>query len=99
MFFDCLAKQPSRQSGTVLLFVLVGTFTCPLLLSSSRRRLLASFPDIGIGSRAPCNMIEHQVEETAGCSETRRFELELEFVQCLASPDYLNCALESVPEL
>lgn len=27
----------------------------------------------------------------AGCSDARRFELELEFVQCLASPDYLNC--------
>lgn len=28
--------------------------------------------------------------EAIGCSDTQRFELELEFVQCLASPDYLN---------
>mmetsp|Transcript_3414 Transcript_3414/g.9877 ORF Transcript_3414/g.9877 Transcript_3414/m.9877 type:complete len:137 (-) Transcript_3414:3082-3492(-) len=31
----------------------------------------------------------------AGCSDARRFELELEFVQCLASPDYLNWLAQS----
>ncbi len=32
------------------------------------------------------------IHGAAGCSDARRFQLELEFVQCLASPDYLNCA-------
>ena len=32
-----------------------------------------------------------QAQGAAGCSDARRFELELEFVQCFASPDYLNC--------
>lgn len=26
-----------------------------------------------------------------GCSDKERFALELEFVQCLANPQYLNC--------
>ncbi len=26
-----------------------------------------------------------------GCSDKRRFELELEFLHCLANPGYLNC--------
>lgn len=30
-------------------------------------------------------------EEEVGCSDKRRFELELEFVHCLANPGYLNC--------
>lgn len=30
-----------------------------------------------------------------GCSDTQRFELELEFVQCLASPEYLNWLAQS----
>jgi hypothetical protein len=31
-------------------------------------------------------------EAETGCSDAERFELELEFVQCLANPKYLNCA-------
>lgn len=31
-------------------------------------------------------------EAETGCSDAARFELELEFVQCLANPKYLNCA-------
>ncbi len=30
--------------------------------------------------------------DEAGCSDRERFALELEFVQCLANPHYLNCA-------
>ena len=30
-------------------------------------------------------------EEDTGCSDAERFGLELEFVQCLANPQYLNC--------
>ena len=29
--------------------------------------------------------------QEVGCSDERRFLLELEFVQCLSSPQYLNC--------
>jgi mediator of RNA polymerase II transcription subunit 31 len=31
-------------------------------------------------------------EADAGCSDAVRFQLELEFVQCLANPRYVNCA-------
>lgn len=30
-------------------------------------------------------------EAETGCSGTKRFEIELEFVQCLANPHYINC--------
>lgn len=30
-------------------------------------------------------------EAETGCSDQRRFELELEFLHCLANPGYLNC--------
>ena len=30
-------------------------------------------------------------EAEIGCSHEQRFGLELEFVQCLANPHYLNC--------
>ena len=31
----------------------------------------------------------------AGCAEDERYLLELEFVQCLSNPQYLNCAAPS----
>lgn len=31
--------------------------------------------------------------------EARRFEVELEFVQCLASPSYLNCMWLAISDL
>jgi hypothetical protein len=30
-------------------------------------------------------------EAETGCGDRQRFELELEFVHCLANPGYLNC--------
>jgi len=33
-------------------------------------------------------------EAAAGCSDDTRFQLELEFVQCLANPRYINCAAQ-----
>lgn len=31
-----------------------------------------------------------------GVSDDKRFAIELEFVQCLANPHYLNCALRRI---
>lgn len=39
----------------------------------------------------------NDAESTTGCSNQKRFELELEFVQCLSSPQYLNCKLRMLP--
>ena len=36
-------------------------------------------------ARRPCT------EQDVGCSEKERFTIELEFVQCLANPEYLQC--------
>lgn len=32
-------------------------------------------------------------EDEVGCSDQERFVMELEFIQCLANPFYLNCEL------
>jgi hypothetical protein len=32
-------------------------------------------------------------EDDVGCSDQERFVMELEFIQCLANPFYLNCEL------
>ena len=36
-------------------------------------------------------------EAEVGCSDAERFQLELEFVQCLANPHYLNCERRRLP--
>lgn len=33
--------------------------------------------------------------DEVGCDDRRRFELELEFLHCLANPGYLNCELSA----
>ena len=38
-------------------------------------------------------------EAEVGCTDAKRFELELEFLQCLANPGYLNCAPRDVEGL
>lgn len=39
----------------------------------------------------PSTAADHLGEEVAGVSDRDRFIAELEFVQCLASPQYINC--------
>jgi hypothetical protein len=34
--------------------------------------------------------------DVSGIDPRKRFEAELEFVQALASPDYLNCTLDAL---
>lgn len=35
-------------------------------------------------------------QEDIGCSDEKRFLLELEFIQCLSNPHYLNCKYDGV---
>ena len=43
-------------------------------------------------ARAPPPLTRRRAGEAeVGCSDAERFQLELEFVQCLANPHYLNC--------
>lgn len=46
----------------------------------------------GACSSGPCRRAG---PEEVGCDDRRRFELELEFLHCLANPGYLNCELHA----
>ena len=38
-----------------------------------------------------CRQLVQCSQEVIGCSDEKRFMLELEFIQCLSNPQYLNC--------
>lgn len=57
--------------------------------SSRRPRAAAATPPLTpLPPPAACRRAG---EDEVGCSDGRRFELELEFLHCLANPGYLNC--------
>ena len=74
------------------------TWLQPRCEPAERRALASLARSREFPSSPACLTPQAREEETAvagpretGCSEEERFRLEMEFVQCLANPDYLHC--------
>jgi hypothetical protein len=82
-----MAEKTARYAATAVAVVAVDYCRCIVPPATPELKLLLT-------SSCPffcLNFFIRSYQSQTGVSEEARFVLELEFIQCLASPQYLNC--------